>query len=234
MSDLLVRFSLAVPVAVFLAVAPDSRAHEADRSMHRVSFQVEQSREVANDQVRAVIGITEEDADAAALANRVNTRMERALRKARRASGVKVESGAYRTHPVYEKGRIRRWRASQDIVLEGKDATAVGTLVGELQDELLLRSMDFSVSPELRREVEDGLVVDALAAFGARATLVVENLDASSYDLVSLSIDTGSGAVPRLRVRQAEMMGASKVAAPALEAGTSRVTIRVNATIELD
>lgn len=234
MSDLLVRFSLAVPVAVFLAVAPDSRAHEADRSMHRVSFKVEQSREVANDQVRAVIGITDEDADAAALANRVNTRMERALRKARRASGVKVESGAYRTHPVYEKGRIRRWRASQDIVLEGKDATAVGTLVGELQDELQLRSMDFSVSPELRREVEEGLVVDALAAFGARAALVVVNLDKSSYDLVSLSIDTGSGAVPRRRIAQAEMMGAAKGAAPALEAGTSRVTIRVNATIELD
>ena len=212
-----------------------ARAHEPDTSMHRVSFAVERSREVENDWVRAVVGITDEDPDAARVAERVNVAAEWGLGIAKKQEGVKVKSGAYRTYPILEEGRIRRWRASQEIVIEGSDAVAVGGLVAKLQARLQLRSLTFTVTPERRREVEDELVAEGLAAFQDRAALVRRSLDASSYEVVSISIDTGGGR-PQPVFRQQEMMmdSVSSRAAPALEAGTTLIRINVSGTIELD
>ena len=202
--------------AVFAVWATGAAAADDDAAaMRRVSFQVESSREVANDQVRAAVGVTDEDADPAALASRVNSAMAWGLETARRAEGVRVESGGYQTYPVHEKGRIRRWRASQEMILESPDVEAVSALLGELQSRLELRSLDFSVSPERRREVEDGLVVEAIGAFKRRAKLVREQLDARSFEIVDLSIDTGGGVVvPRRRVGRVLMAEAAQVGPP--------------------
>ena len=216
-------------------VTSPARAHELDTSMHRVSFAVERSRDVENDWVRAVVGITDEDPDAARVAERVNDAAEWALGVAKKQRGVAVKSGGYHTFPVSEKGRIRRWRASQEIVIEGSDVAPIGELVAKLQERLQLRSLSFTVSPERRRGVESELVAEGLAAFRERAELVRRSLDAASYEIVAISIDTGGGA-PRPVYRQREMMmeSSSKMAGPALEAGTTRVRVNASGTIELD
>ena len=202
--------------------------------MHRVSFQVERSAEVENDWVRAVVGVTDEDTDSAALAGRINETMAWALGVSKKHGGVEVESGNYHTYPIHDDGRIRRWRASQEIVIEGPDATPVGTLVGKLQARLQLRSMNFSVTPERQREVEGELVAEVLAAFRKRAELVRKSLGASGYQLVSVSIDSGGMSRPRFAQAEMQMMRRAEVGPPALEAGTSRIRVGANGMIELD
>ncbi len=228
------------PLAALLAAALGSplaapaRAHEEAAPLHRVSFQVERSREVANDWMQAVVGVTEEDADAAALADRVNRTMQWALEAARGKPGVGVESGGYHTFPVQEKGRLRRWRASQELVLEGADPKALGELLGRLQERLQLLSLEFTVSPESRRRAEDELIAEALAGFRARARLVQEQLGASSHQIVHLALDTVGAFRPRPELARGMALEATAVAEPALEGGTTRVEVRASATIELD
>jgi predicted secreted protein len=202
--------------------------------MNRVGFQVERSRDVANDWIQVVVGVTDEGVDSARLADRINATMSRAMAVAKAAPAVRVKSGGYATHPVHQDGKLRRWRASQDLVLESADVDAVTALVGKLQSELLLRSIGFSISPERRRATEDELITEALAAFKARAEIVRENLGASHYEIVQLSIGTQGGPPPRPVFAEMRAMGASKVAPPALEGGTSRLSVHVNATIELE
>lgn len=211
-------------------------AEECCEAGRRISFRVERSREVVNDRVVVVVGVTAEDADAAKLADSVNRDMAWALEQARAAKGVDVESGGYRTSPVYEDGRLRRWRASQDLVLESGDTDAATALVGTLQSRLQLRSFSFDVSREKRREVEDGLISEALAAFLARAELVRESLGAGGFEIDQLSIDT-AGRPPDAvaMLRQAEFVrSSSKVAPPAVEGGTSRLSSMVHGTIVLE
>jgi predicted secreted protein len=160
--------------------------------------------------------------------------MTRAMAVAKAAPAVRVKSGGYATHPVHQDGKLRRWRASQDLVLESADVDAVTALVGKLQSELQLRSIGFSISPEQRRATEDDLIAEALTAFKARAEIVRENLGASHYEIVQLSINTGGGPQVRPALMEVRAMGASKVAPPALEGGTSRLSIHVNGTIELE
>jgi predicted secreted protein len=218
---------LAALGVVFAGFAP-ARAEEAGR---RVSFQVEVSREVANDHMHAVLSVSEEDADPAAAAERVNRAMGWALEQARDVSAVQSKSGGYLTRPVEQEGRIRRWRASQELLLEGGDADAMAALLGVLQERLQLRAFRFSVSESLSRQVEDELVQEALAAFRARALLVQRSLESSGYEIDQLSVDTGGRVAP---VMLAEARSAGPRSAPALEAGSSRISVTVHATVVLE
>jgi predicted secreted protein len=224
----------AIALIALFGAAGTARGADAPDPMNRVSFQVESSRDVANDWIQAVVGITDEDVDSARLADRINATMTRAMAVAKAAPAVRVKSGGYATHPVHQDGKLRRWRASQDLVLESADVDAVTVLVGKLQSELQLRSIGFSISPERRRATEDELIAEALAAFKARAGIVRENLGASHHEIVELSINTQGGPPVRPVFAEARAMGASKVAPPALEGGTSRLSVHVSGTIELE
>jgi predicted secreted protein len=223
-----------VLIALFGVAGTAARGADAPDPMNRVSFQVESLRDVANDWIQAVVGITDEDVDSARLADRINAAMTRAMAVAKEAPAVRVKSGGYATHPIHQDGKLRRWRASQDLVLESADIDAVTVLVGKLQSELQLRSIGFSISPDRRRATEDELIAEALAAFKARAGIVRENLGASHYEIVALSINTQGGPPVRPVFAEARAMSKSKVAPPALEGGTSRLSVHVSGTIELE
>jgi predicted secreted protein len=223
-----------VALIALLWAAASVQADDAPDPMNRVSFQVESSRDVANDWIQAVVGITDEDVDSARLAGRINAAMGRAMAVAKAAPGVRVKSGGYSTHPVHQDGKLRRWRASQDLILESADIEAVTALVGKLQTELQLRSIGFSISPARRRSVEDELIAEVLGAFKARAEIVRQNLGASHYEVVQLSINGQGGAPLRPAYREAMAMSAAKAAPPALEGGSSRLSVHVNGTIELE
>jgi predicted secreted protein len=228
--------SLALSFSVFsLGFGAAARADEHPPPMHRVDFSVQSSREVANDWVRASVGVTDEDENAAKLAERVNQAMTWALAQARAASGVTAKSGGYSTYPVDDpkRGERRFWRASQDLWLESADPAALSTLLGELQSRLQLRSIDFTVSPAQRRKVEDELIDEALAAFLARAERVRQRLSARGYEIVQISIGTSGGSPPMPFMRAEMAMDSAKMTAPALEGGTSEIVSSVNGSIEL-
>ena len=221
-------------LALSIAVAASAAAQSFPDPKNRASFSVERSRDVANDWVTAVMGTSDEDSDAARLADRVNQTMSWALGVAKEARGVTVKSGGYTTHPVYDKSssKIARWAASQDLILESSDFEAVSDLVGKLQSKLLLRGISFGISPETRRKNEDALIGEVLTAFQERAKRVSSGLGARDYEIVSVAIQTPGGPMP-VPFQRAEMM-AGKVAAPSFEGGQSTLQVRVDATIEIE
>ena len=228
--------ALSLPLWLLGPGVPPARADEHPPPMRRVDFNVQSSRDVANDWVRASIGVTDEDESSAKLADRVNQAMTWALERARATSGVTVKSGGYSTYPVDDpkRGERRFWRASQDLWLESSDARAMSTLLGELQSRLQLRSIDFTVSPAQRRKVEDELIDEALAAFLARAERVKGRLGGRGYEIVQVSIGTSGGSPPMPLMRAQMAMESAKVSPPAFEGGTSEIVDTVNGSIELE
>ncbi len=206
-------------------------ADEAPR-YNQIHFQVERNRPVDNDRMHAVLAVTAEDDSAARLADQVNRSMDWAVKTAKMRTGVEVHSGGYRTYPVYNKEKIQRWRATQELLLEGPDFAELGSLIGQLQERLQVTSINFSVSAERRRAVEDELIAQALDAFKQRAELVRRQFAAKSYRIVDVSINAGGGQPVPVMVR-ASSRDAGSVAPPALEAGTSILTVNAGGTIEL-
>jgi predicted secreted protein len=235
MSIGVLRGGVALAVLALLAgVVPASG--DSEEARNRVSFRVERSREVENDWVSAVIGVTHEDTDPARLADRINVDMSWALKTAQARRGIRVRSGGYRTFPVEDpkRAQLRRWRGSQDLIVEGADAKLVSDLLGELQSRLQLRSIVFRVSPEQSRAVEAELVDETLDAFRARAEGVRAKLGARGWKIVHIQVETPGGPpVTPMRIRAMGMAEAA-VAPPALEGGTSTLRVAANATIELE
>ena len=227
------RFIYLIITAFVLALSmtgPINAAEEALR-YNQVHFQVERTRAVDNDRMQAVLSTTAEDDNTARLADQINKTMDWALKAAKTKTKIEVRTGGYRTHPVYDKDKIRRWRATQELIIEGSDFAELGGLIGQLQERLQVTSINFSVSAEKRRAVEDDLIAQSLEAYKQRAELVRKQLAAKSYRIVDISINTGGGQpVPLMR---GLAMESASVAPPALEAGTSTLTLMVGGTIEL-
>jgi predicted secreted protein len=230
-------FARAFAIASLLGgVSTPATAHPEVDARNRVSFQVEVTREIANDWVTARLSVAAEGKDPAVVADSVNQQMAAALGIAKKAKNVEVSSGAYTTQPVYDNGRVVRWRAHQELIAESGDVDRISKLIGTLQsDAVQLSSIHFSVKRETRKALEDELITEALAAFRARAALVARGMGAKDWSLVGLSIGHSGGSPRRIQMRaEADMMSMSKAAAPAFEAGTSEVQVQVSGDVELD
>jgi predicted secreted protein len=226
----LTRLHIAAFILITVATNQATAADEAAR-YNQIHFQVERSRPVENDRMQAVLSLTAEDDNAARLADQINRSMDAALKTAKARPKVEIRTGSYRTYPVYNKEKIQRWRATQELLLEGSDFAELGGLIGQLQERLQVASIIFSVSSARRALVEDELIAQAIDAFKQRAELVRKQLAAKGYRIVDVSLNTGGGqSVPMMR---GLAMEAASVAPPAVEAGTSTLSVNVGGVIEL-
>jgi predicted secreted protein len=200
-----------------------------------VELQSEAQREVPNDTLSASLYVELNDANPAALANAINKAVNEALRVAKDYKSVRVRSGGNQTYPVYTKGKLLQgWRGRAEIRIESKDFEAASGLIGKLQAGMQLGNLGFSVSPEARRQAENELIVEAIAAFKARAEIVRGALAGRGYKLQRLNVNSGHSAPPpRFAMARALAAGAPEVAAPDFEGGVSQVTVSAAGAIEV-
>jgi len=215
--------------ATLLALAGCAHAQEREAQLDVVSFEAQASREVANDQLVAVLAVELHGPDPAALAQTANRRMAEALKVAAAVPAVRARSGNYQTFPRYDRNqRIESWQVSQELRLESADFAAATRLIGKLQETLVVRSMAVQLSTAARRAAEDALIREAIAAFHARAELVRSAMKASGYRVRTLNIGT-SGGPPPPRPFEARAL-AQQVA---VEPGESQVTVTATGSIQL-
>jgi predicted secreted protein len=228
----MMRLTRAITAAM-LAITGMAAQVQADEDLryNQVRLQAEQSEAVSNDTMHVTLSTFAESRDPADLATAINRDMDWALQIARSVEGVDASTGGYQTYPVHKDNVIKSWRGQQNLMLEGLDHKAIGRLVGTLQEKLQVKSMQFSVSDDRRRAVENRLIGRALDAFRERAGIVGSNLDAKGYRIVELNINTGSQRPP---VPYQARMAAMEAAAPVVtEAGDSDVRVTISGTVEL-
>ena len=100
--------------------------------------------------------------------------------------------------------------------------------------DLQVTAITFSVSRERRATIEDELIAKALEAFKQRADLVRRQLAGKDYRIMDVSINPdGIAPAPRPMMRNTASMETASAAAPAVQAGTSTISVSVSGTIEL-
>jgi predicted secreted protein len=163
----------------------------------------------------------------------MNKRVNEALRVAKEHEGVTARSGGNHTFPVYSKGNaLQGWRGRAEIRIESRDFEAASALIGKLQSGMQLGGIHFTVSPEARRAAENELIVEAIAAFKARAEIVRSALGGAGYKIQRIDV-AGGHAPPQPRFAAARAM-AQEVTAPDLEGGATQVTVTARGTIEVE
>lgn len=224
--------SALLALVVLLAVPLASAAQApAEPLFNLVTLRADAHREVPNDLLGAVLAAEAEGSDTAQLAGEVNAAMQKALAVAKAYRSVTAGSGTYQTFPVYDKGRIQRWRVRQELRLQSTDLPAATDLIGKLQAGLVVTGMSLSVSPELRRKTENALYAEAIAAFEERARLVRDAVKAGGYRIRDLDLSGGGGPQPlRMLARAAAAEGRVP---PAVEPGSSQIVVTVSGTVQL-
>jgi predicted secreted protein len=203
---------------------------------NQVDLQAEVSREVPNDLMNASLYAEVSDPAAPKVADQLNRLAAEALRTAGEFKPVKARSGFTQTYPVYDRqNKLTGWRGRTEIRLESKDTQAMTALIGRLQSAMQLGGVSFAVSPELRRQVENELITEGVAAFRARADIAAKALGGRGYKIRRIGLNTGGFAPgPRPLARGAMATAAAEVAPPAFEAGTSMVNVAATGTIEVE
>ena len=183
---------------------------------------------LANDRMHAWLRAEADNPDPTAAANEVNSRMAKALARAKAVRGIDASTTSYTSYQVSERNQPSRWRVSQTLTLEGADFSALSALVSKIQgdDGLVLSGMNFSVSAAARQAAEDALTQQAIKAWQARAQAAATGFGSSSWRAGRVTIQTGDIVRPQPMLR-ASAMQAAAVAPIATEAGNTDITVTI-------
>ena len=210
-------------------------AHAEPTGYDQLSFQTEVKEEIANDEVRASLYKKAQATDSKALATTLNTSINRALAIAKRYPTVTVSTGQQSSYPRYDKNdKIIGWTGQANIDIKSTDFTATSQLIADLQETLVMNTLNFGVSEIKQDALEQKLMTEASRAFQQQAKNLTRAWDARSYRVVSVNLNTGSNNYPRpmyssMRVSDAE----SSVPSQNFESCNSTVSVTANGTIEL-
>lgn len=214
-----------------LFFAAQAHAHEVEAHYDRIQLSASASTKVENDMAIASLYAEAEGSDATALSQEVNTKIRWALEQVKKHGGIKTQTQSYTTSPVYRNNKVWGWRVRQSIRLESNDMVLMSELLGQLQQKLALQSMQFAVSTERNKEVEDGLIKQAIQAFENRARLVSSQLRRKNYRIVNINVATSGRPVLQ---RQFAMRAMAAESSPAIEAGEQTVQVTVSGEVELE
>lgn len=201
-----------------------------------LNIQAEASRKISNDEMTAVLYIEKTNKQPAQLSSEINQLMTQAVNTAKKYTQIKVETGSQSTYPIYDNDnrKVKEWRGRAEIRLESKDFKAASQLISELQQNFLTQSINFNVSDNQRKKVENELMIEASKNFQQRAKSLAQAWNKPSYQLINLNLNTNSytnRAVPRMAMLKAS----SSDAMPEQEmaSGESQITVNANGSIQL-
>jgi len=221
----------ALTLLLLLTIASFTGAEELNYNLVNLSGFAQ--KQIDND-VLIVTLLSAAEADSAQeAAGIVNRQMKWAHGIIKDMKEIKMQTLNYQTRPKYQNKVIAGWSASQQLLLQSQEIDTLSQVVGTLQEKLQVSSMHFGISPERKKEHSDELITRALAAFRAKAQMVAANIGAQDFRFVTVSINENTPPVPRQRGFAMEAMAMSAADAPQVEAGESRISVRVDGTIQL-
>lgn len=208
----------------------------AEEAATALELTASSQREVANDQLDVTLYVQERQAQPALLADSLNRKTAAALALARSFGAVHATTGAYTTWPEYDKGNlIKGWQGRAEVHLQSRDFVQSAQLVAKLQQTMLLGGIDFSVSAQTRKAIEQQMLPEAIAQLQATAKVAASALGKSKVQVRALSIGS-NGSSPRPLMAMMAKSAAPRsesVATPDWQAGTSQLQLQVSGKLDL-
>ncbi len=203
-----------------------------------VSLSASATVEVAQDWLTVVFSTLREGSDAGVVQAQLKQALDAALieaRKVARPGQVEVRTGGFSLTPRYapKGGGIAGWQGSTELVVEGRDSTAIAQLTGRVQT-LSIARVGHSLSREARQKVEGDVAAMAIERFRARADAVTRQFGFTGYTVREVAVNSDGGGdqpMPRMRMQASAVM--AEGAALPVEAGKSTVTANVSGSVQM-
>ena len=221
---------------LLLLLFPVSPGWGADNNtlFNQIHINAQVERDVENDQLEVSMAVEKQGNKPEDIAAEVNETMQWALNQANSNKDIEVSTRTYQTYPIYRNRLIVGWRATQELHLKSVAITDLTELVGNLQERLQVRQMNFTPTRETRMRTENELIGEAMEAFRQRAEIIKEHMEDKNYRIVNLHVGTGQNRPIMYDevMMSRSMMDSAMEIAPAVEAGTSKVVVTVSGSIQ--
>lgn len=200
-----------------------------------IELQAQASHEVNNDEAVAILYTQQQAANPQQLNQLIQQKLSSAFDAAKKYPSVKVSSGSQNTSPIYNQAqRITGWTTHAEIIVKSTDLKSVSELLGTLQDQLMLQSLQFQVSTQQREQVESKLISEVSQKFQQRAAIAQKAWQSSDYELVKFKILSNTQSNnPIMQQRVMLATDAASNAAP-IQAGQSQIVVEAIGSIHLN
>ena len=202
-----------------------------------------------NDQAVTHFAIEEQDKDKAAAASRVNQKMKQGMEILKREDpNGKLKTQGYYTYAVYAEERPQpvgtapkkpvpvAWRVGQSVELTTTSLDTLPKTVAAAQKVLTLNSINFGLTPEATRKLDDQRIAVTYKALNERIASIASAMGRKTSDAVLETVDfEGSGnyareampaAAPMMMMR-GKMADSADVAEPSFEPGETTLDMRL-------
>lgn len=201
-----------------------------------LNFSATASKKVNNDQVTATMSKVIQNSNPIEVARQITQSLNHATAIAKKYPMVKVSTGSQSTYPQYDKNqKITGWTGNANLTLTSIDTVATSKLIAELQSDMNLNGLNFSVSDEVRKQAQQELMIEASKNFQRQAQALLPAWQARDYQLVNVTFDQANDYRPMPRAYGGMVMAkmASAVPEQNFEAGESTLTVTANGAVQL-
>ncbi|MBU6234648.1 MAG: SIMPL domain-containing protein [Alphaproteobacteria bacterium] len=213
-----------------------------------LNLSVTEQTKLAQDTLTASLRYELDGTSANDVQDKINKAVAEAVAEAKNYTDVKTTTGSYYVY-VYDQqdtvdprtgqpmSTTKKWRGSQSIDLESKNASKFLELAGKIQSKgFIMNGMNYSLSEDKAKSVQDTLMQKALTSLSAKAKVAAAALGKSGFDIVDVNINGADQPIYPVYAKAMMAMDSAaprEVAAPTAEAGESTVSLTVNARVLL-
>lgn len=159
-------------------------------------------------------------------------------------NALELKSLDVSSYPIYsqtkgdEVPKIIAWRVSQNLEVKTKETSLVPKVIEVINGELQLSSLNFNVSHEAQNRYQQELILQAVDNATQKAVWVAESLgcQASQVSLNGIRFPGTASIRPEyslMRASSANKALADSAPTPLVEAGTSNLSLSVNAEVTI-
>jgi predicted secreted protein len=223
---------IAFVLGILVLLGTSSVIADDEVIFNKVNLQAQAERDIPNDLMTVILTVEHQGKKPSDLAEKVNIDMQWAIERTNKYPEIKSSTKAYYTYPIYKDRLVVGWRASQQLELESEEIAELTNLVGTLQEKLQVKQMNFSPTRGTRLQIENELIEEALQAYRRRVGIVQKQMDNMDYRIIELHVNTGGQRPPVMYAERAMVKSMDARKAPAVEAGTSTLTVTVSGSVQ--
>lgn len=196
-------------------------------------FSTQVTRHVEKDLMHASVYSRKSGKNLAELKKEVSTDLNKVLELAKKDPSIEVSADGISNYADYNtKGKVIGWVAEGRIQMKGKNFEAIANVLENLGENIAISSIDFSVSPEKAKALEDEMTLEIIEQFQHKAEVIQKGLKANKYILSDVRLDTPNGAnngypTPRM---YAEMAASAKMSSDQLPLEAGKQIINATAS----
>lgn len=203
-----------------------------------VQLQTSASALASNDEMVVTLSVEHDSTDVGAANRKVLEQTRTALEHAGKVPGVKARLSGMHTQPNWtQRGRPDGWKVRASIVLESTRIPELADLAGTLAQSMQVSGVQFRLSTEARRRIEQELLKTAAERFQAKAADVASAFGYARANPKELAVGgsaPGYMPPPRPMMAMARMGAEDAAVAMPTDGGESEVSVAVTGTVELE